>query len=287
MSIFDKVELERLLNNLYSGAVNPSRLPVDLYKATLDTLLKAVYKGFGNTTSELIDGSPEMDLLKHYEYNIAIFSGAKTLRQVEDMSALVFTENGYKRDFSEFKRIITGDQFHEGVFSKYNKTYLKTEFNTAVSTAQMGREWLQIEDDAEVFPYLKYITAHDERVRHNHQELDGVIRPVGDDFWNTHVPPNGFNCRCRLMQLNPDDDVFSVTPDDVVKNLPKADSQLFQTNPAKSGFIFNESIHPYTKNINERFKVSASQNFGLPTPPKPAPLKPRKKIEVPKDKKKK
>ncbi|CAB4128264.1 Phage head morphogenesis domain [uncultured Caudovirales phage] len=286
MSIFTRIELERLLTNLYSGAVNGLRLPVDLYNATLTTLLKAVYRGFGNTTAELVDGSPEMDLLKHYEYNIAIFSGAKTKRQVEDMSALVFTENGYKRDYSEFKKIITGDKFHEGIFDKYNKNYLKTEFNTAVSTAQMGREWLQIEEDADVFPYLKYVTAHDDRVRHTHQDFDGVIRPVGDPFWETHVPPNGFNCRCRLMQLNPDDDVFSVTPDDIIKTMPKADSPLFQMNPAKSGYIFDPDIHPYTKNIEERFKVQASQNFGFATPPKPVPLKPSKKIKIPKGKKK-
>jgi len=222
-----------------------------------------------------------MDLLKHYEHNIAIFSGAKTFQQVKDMSSLVFTENGYKRDYSEFKKLITGDKFHEGVFAKYNKNYLKTEYNTALSTAQMGREWLQIEDDADVFPYLKYVTAHDERVRHTHQLWDGVVRPVGDAFWTTHVPPNGFNCRCRLMQLNPDDDVFSVTPDDVIKTMPKTDSPLFQMNPAKSGYIFDPSIHPYTKNVEERFKVSASQNFGFPTPPKPAPLKPTPKIVVP------
>jgi hypothetical protein len=145
----------------------------------------------------------------------------------------------------------------------------------------MGREWLQIEDDADVFPYVKYVTAHDERVRHTHQLWDGVIRPVGDAFWTTHVPPNGFNCRCRLMQLNPDDDVFSVTPDDVIKTMPKTDSPLFQMNPAKSGYIFDPSIHPYTKNIEERFKFSAEQNFGFPTPPNPAPLKPSKKIVIP------
>lgn len=273
MEFFDEIELERLLNNLYSGAVNTSRLPVDLYKKTLDTLLEAVYKGFGGVLGDFPEDSANKLLLKHFEHNIAIFSGAKTFQQVKDMSSLVFTSEGFKRDFNEFKRIIVGDEFHEGVFNKYNKNYLKTEYNTAISTAQMGSEWIQYEEDADVFPFLKYVTAHDERVRHSHAEFDGVVRPVGDEFWKTHVPPNGFNCRCRLVQLNPEDDVFSVTPDDQIKNLPKPDSTLFEMNPAKSGYIFDPSIHPYTKNIEERFKVASEQNFGFPTPPKPEPIK--------------
>lgn len=273
MDFFDKIELERLLNNLYSGAVNPSRLPTDLYNKTLKVLLDAVYKGFGGTLSDFPEDTSNNLLLKHFERNIAIFSGAKTFQQVKDMSQAVFTPEGFKRDYSEFKRIVTGDEFHEGIFNKYNKNYLKTEYNTAISTAQMGSEWNQYVEDADVFPYLKYVTAHDERVRHSHQLFDGVIQPVGSDFWNTHVPPNGFNCRCRLVQLNPEDDVFSVTPDDQIKNLPKTDSPLFGMNPAKSGYIFDPSIHPYTKNIEERFKVASEQNFGFPTPPIPPAIK--------------
>ena len=154
----------------------------------------------------------------------------------------------------------------------YNDNWLRTEYNTAVRTAQMGAEWNSIQEDKDIFPYLKYITAKDERVRHNHAEFDGVIRPVDDPFWDTHTPPNGFNCRCRLIQLNEDDDVFTVTPDENIKNMSDPDSDLFAFNPGKNKYIFDPS-HPYFT-VEDRYKVAKENNFGFPTPPKPtAPIK--------------
>lgn len=260
-------DLERLINNIYSGSVSASRLPVDLYNAIVDRLTDAVFKGFGGTLEDFTENTADKLLLEYYVHNIAIFSGAKTFQQVKDMSNLVFNENGFKRDFSEFRKIIKGDGFNKGVFNMYNDAWLRTEFETAFRTAQMGNEWNSIQEDKEIFPFLKYVTAKDERVRHNHAEFDGVVRPVDDPFWDTHTPPNGFNCRCRLIQLNEDDDVFTVTPDDKIKKLSPPDSDLFAFNPGKNKYIFDPS-HPYFT-IEDRYKVASETNFGFQTPPKP------------------
>lgn len=65
--------------------------------------------------------------------------------------------------------------------------------------------------------YFRYVTMGDHRVRPNHIEWHGVILPVGHPFWQTHYPPNGFNCRCHI-QVVTDRDLrryrWSVTPDD-------------------------------------------------------------------------
>ena len=268
MNYTDK-QLEDLINNVYAGIITPKNLPLDLYNVTLDRLTAAIVKGFG---TDFAEDSADALLFEYYKHNIAIFSGAKTFQQVKDMTNLVMTSNGVKRDFSEFKKIIKGDQFHDGLFKTYNENYLKTEFNTAFATAQMGREWNEFASEAEIFPYLKYVTVKDERVRHNHKPFDGVVRPVGDSFWDSHMPPNGFNCRCYVLQLEEGEE----TTDTQIKNMPEVDSPLFAFNPGKSGRIFDESIHPYTKNIEERYKVDAAKNWGLPTPPKPT-----KKIKTP------
>lgn len=268
MNYTDK-QLEDLINNVYAGIITPKNLPLDLYNVTLDRLTAAIVKGFG---TDFAEDSADALLFEYYKHNIAIFSGAKTFQQVKDMTNLVMTSNGIKRDFSEFKKIIKGDQFHDGLFKTYNENYLKTEFNTAFATAQMGREWNEFASEAEIFPYLKYVTVKDERVRHNHKPFDGVVRPVGDSFWDSHMPPNGFNCRCYVLQLEEGEE----TTDTQIKKMPDVDSPLFAFNPGKSGRIFDESIHPYTKNIEERYKVDAAKNWGLPTPPKPT-----KKIKTP------
>jgi SPP1 gp7 family putative phage head morphogenesis protein len=270
-------QLENLINEIYAGSISASVLPVDLYHAINARLLDAVWKGFGGSSSDFVDGSADKLLVQYYEHNIAVFSGAKTFQQVKDMSNAVFKPDGYKRDFSDFKKLITGDGFHDGIFRTYNVNWLRTEYDTAFATAQMGRQWNEYVADAETFPLLKYVTVHDERVRHDHKAFDGVTLPIGHSFWNTHTPPNGFNCRCRLIQLSEFDE-YTITDDGDVKNLPDPDQKLFEFNPGKDGYIFDESKHPYSVKVGERFKVAQSVNFGFPTPPKPVDPLPTPKI---------
>ncbi len=49
--------------------------------------------------------------------------------------------------------------------------------------------------------FARLVTAGDHRVRPTHEEMDGIIRPIGDAYWTTHWPPNGFNCRCHAQIL--------------------------------------------------------------------------------------
>ena len=44
--------------------------------------------------------------------------------------------------------------------------------------------------------HFVYRTMQDERVREEHQLLDGVALPKDDPFWKDHTPPLGWNCRC-------------------------------------------------------------------------------------------
>lgn len=64
--------------------------------------------------------------------------------------------------------------------------------------------------------YARYVTVGDHRVRPTHQEWQGIILPITHPFWQTHWPPNGFNCRCTI-QIVLESDLrrygWTVTPD--------------------------------------------------------------------------
>ena len=52
-----------------------------------------------------------------------------------------------------------------------------------------------------IFTHWEYLTVGDENVRDSHRELDGLILPADDPFWDTHFPPWEFGCRCRVRGL--------------------------------------------------------------------------------------
>lgn len=79
---------------------------------------------------------------------------------------------------------------------------LRTIFQTNVKTAYAAGQWQRIQDVAERRPYLMYDAVLDERTRPEHAEWDGTVLPADDPWWESHYPPNGWGCRCSVVQLD-------------------------------------------------------------------------------------
>ncbi len=91
---------------------------------------------------------------------------------------------------------------------------IETIFRTNVMTAYAAGEWEQIQEAAEDAPYLMYDAVDDNRTREQHRAWNGLTLPWNDPFWNTHRPPNGWNCRCSVIQVSDSDlRAMGKTPD--------------------------------------------------------------------------
>lgn len=75
-------------------------------------------------------------------------------------------------------------------------------FRTQTAQAQAAGRWRQIEKNKARFPYLRYVTVGDHRVRPAHAAWHNLVLRADDPWWKTHFPPNGFNCRCRVVQID-------------------------------------------------------------------------------------
>lgn len=97
---------------------------------------------------------------------------------------------------------LTGEQVQAQLGSDRR---LKIIFNTNLRMAYAAGQWRRIERRKEARPYLIYDAIMDSRVRPEHAAWNGIVLPVDDAFWRTHMPPNGWNCRCTVRQLAPRD----------------------------------------------------------------------------------
>lgn len=79
---------------------------------------------------------------------------------------------------------------------------LNTIFSVNMATAYAAGHWQGIVENAGHSPYLLYDAINDGRTRPLHLSWDSRVLRWDDPWWESHFPPNGWNCRCSVIQLN-------------------------------------------------------------------------------------
>lgn len=123
-----------------------------------------------------------------------IFSGMKTFHELNEAFPSMIGEDGEKRPFKEFLDDV------RAIDKTYNENYLRAEYNYVQSSGEMAGKWEQISKDGDRYN-LQYRTMGDELVRDEHKKMEGITLPPSDPFWDTNYPPNGWNCRCTVVQV--------------------------------------------------------------------------------------
>lgn len=237
---------EELFKNIYSGKVTLNKLPKELYNLIAEELTLGLFKGLNSNIKE-----KDKEAVKNLKKSLYQFSAAKTYQQTKDIQNFLF-EDGKIVPFYKFKKAA------DVIFNTYNVNWLEAEYITTVRTAQSHSYWKQIIDEKEIFPYLKYETQGDARVRDEHSSLNGVVAKIDSDFWAVNMPPNGWRCRCRAVQQK----TGTETNLEKVKQ-PKI-TPVFKGNPGKRNTIFKGN-HPYF-NVPKKDKKLKENNFNLPLP---------------------
>lgn len=80
---------------------------------------------------------------------------------------------------------------------------IETLFRTQSAVAYSAGRWTFNNTAAidEILWGYEYVTVGDDRVRPAHAALDGVRLPKDDPFWLTNSTPNGYNCRCDMIEI--------------------------------------------------------------------------------------
>ena len=184
--------IEEISQKLQNGDIRPSDLDKDLIEQIYNDVSQPVKEEFGQRWVDYDYKEPK-SLIQKFKKNLWQFSSAKTLTELEYINSLILDKNG---------RIKPEHQFMQDVRKAnilFNRNYLQAEYQTAKRGAQMAHLWNKFLEQKEYYPNLVYRTVGDSRVRPEHAALNGVVKPIDDPFWKTYYPPNGWRCRCTVM----------------------------------------------------------------------------------------
>ena len=184
--------IEEISQKLQNGDIRPSDLDKDLIEQIYNDVSQPVKEEFGQRWVDYDYKEPQ-SLIQKFKKNLWQFSSAKTLAELEYINSLILDKNG---------RIKPEHQFMQDVRKAnilFNRNYLQAEYQTAKRGAQMAHLWNKFLEQKEYYPNLVYRTVGDSRVRPEHAALNGIVKPIDDPFWKTYYPPNGWRCRCTVM----------------------------------------------------------------------------------------
>lgn len=193
---------------------------------------------FIRTHSDVLDGAVDTALkevplddisvqrLKESNY---VFSGIKTFHELNEAFPSLLDEEGNRKPFNQFLNEV------QKVYDTYNVQYLRTEYNFAQASALMAARWKQFEQDGDRYN-LQYRTMYDKRVRRTHRMLHNITLPIESPFWDKYFPPNGWNCRCTVVQVRKDK--YPVSDEQEAMNLGSQATagkyqEMFMFNPGK------------------------------------------------------
>lgn len=165
----------------------------------IEVLAKPKVQEFINAHAEILDSgfkkvSMSDTMRRRLTRSDYIFSGMKTFHELHEAFPSLLDENGNRKPFEQFLNDV------RKIDSTYNSAYLQAEYNFVHASAEMASKWEQFLENGDRYN-LQYRTAHDGKVRPEHAALHGVTLPLSDPFWEEYYPPNGWNCRCTVVQV--------------------------------------------------------------------------------------
>ncbi len=84
--------------------------------------------------------------------------------------------------------------------TRFNENRLRLIFDVNMRQSHAAGRWQR--GMRSNLPFIVYRTMGDERVRASHRPWDFLVLPREHPFWDEHLPPNGWRCRCHFYFTN-------------------------------------------------------------------------------------
>ncbi|MBI3447210.1 MAG: hypothetical protein HY055_18040 [Magnetospirillum sp.] len=137
-----------------------------------------------------------------------VVAGATKAQLVADFHQAVTAAIGEGRTLEDFRkdfdRIVAAHGWdYNGSRNWRSGVIYNTNMRMAVAAGRWAQGMRLAEGGGRL--YIRYTAILDSATRPLHREWHAIILPVDHPFWDTHYPPNGWNCRCSVQFLTEDD----------------------------------------------------------------------------------
>ena len=152
-------------------------------------------------TRDLFDGLTNQ--YRRDAFTVAGIGDERLIAKIRDALGEILAKGGTRDDFHNAVDELTT----EAGVDKLAAFELDTVFQTNAGKAYSAGRLEQMREPGmlDALPYWQYWTAGDLRVRPAHAALDGFCARAIDPVWMRIYPPNGFNCRCSVIPVLPED----------------------------------------------------------------------------------
>lgn len=229
---FDSTVLMRMLRDIYEKKFDPrTEINREMFEEVWDEFNRAVTDGYGKPAH----AEPGFDFYQALRRSNAVFSAFKVHRMQNDMAAQLLDADGKLKSFETWRRDIAPISDHQV------GSWLRTEYDTAVTRAHLAADWQQFEAEADLFPNLEWLPSTSADPRLEHMAFYGLILPIHHPFWREYFPGNVWGCKCGIRSTD--------APRTPEERIPVALSGSgaapgLDENPAYTGEIFS-GTHPY------------------------------------------
>ena len=184
-------DLMRVLYEEETASLRPEILEEPSVRQFIET-----HTGFMNRAVDYVIEQRPLDELsvRRLKESNYVFSGYKTFHELNEAFPSLLDSDGNRKPFERFLNDV------QKVNQSYNRWYLQAEYNFAVASAGMAARWKDFERNGNDY-LLQYRTVGDKRVREAHRLMHGITLPASSRFWDWYFPPNGWNCRCTVVQV--------------------------------------------------------------------------------------
>lgn len=152
-------------------------------------------------TRDLFDGLTSQ--YRRDAFTVAGLSDQRLIAKIRDALSETLAKGGSAADFRRSVNELTSEAGVEQLAAFELDTVFQTNLGKAYSAGRL--EQMREPSLMEALPFWQYWTAGDLRVRPAHAALDGFCARAIDPVWLRIYPPNGFNCRCSVIPVLPED----------------------------------------------------------------------------------